>query len=199
MELIKSNTQTMSSREIPEFLIKLSKQMNSDPKRMTAHPLWQVRTTEFIVTEQGYNEHHWEVIDDECGVVYRSDNGDLCELAKFLEDDYPDYFSGVIDDYRDGEEPDFDVSEIDEFVSAFDIDFEDLPDGLNRIYVQEVERVLSTHLTEADAEWFINRCSHHYSTKLYTYVESAYWAPELRELQDWIKSLTAEKPLETKE
>jgi hypothetical protein len=41
------------------------------------------------------------------------------------------------------------------------------------------------------AEQFIERKQHDYP-KLYTYAESAYWSPQLRELQDWIKSLTQE-------
>lgn len=40
------------NKEVPEFLIELSKQMNSDPKRCTSHPFWQVRNKEYLVTEK---------------------------------------------------------------------------------------------------------------------------------------------------
>ena len=49
--------------DIPQFLIELSKQMNSDPSRGTSHPFWQVRHKDYLITEEGYNEHHWELVD----------------------------------------------------------------------------------------------------------------------------------------
>ncbi|MCH8553253.1 MAG: hypothetical protein LAT62_15045 [Natronospirillum sp.] len=64
----------------------------------------------------------------------------------------------------------------------------DLPDGMSVFPVQEVEEVISTHLTQSDAEWFIRRKQHDYPP-LYTYVESACWAPQLRQLQGWLTFL----------
>lgn len=77
----------------------------------------------------------------------------------------------------------------DSFNSYFDADWQDLPDDIKKFHMQEIEEVVSTHLTQHEAEWFIKRKQHDYP-KLYTYVESAYWSPQLRELQDWVKSLT---------
>lgn len=174
--------------EIPDFLIEMSERMNSDPSRCTSHPFWQVRCKQYIVTAQGYNEHHWEIVDEE-GIVFRSDIEDMHDLAEYFKEHHSAYFDRVVEDYRDDNELDSDVSDIDEFISAFDIDYEDLPDELTRIFVQEVEEIVWTGLTQAGAEAFIARKQHDYP-KLYTYVESAYWSPELRNLQDWIKGLT---------
>ena len=94
--------------EIPDFLLEMSEQMNSQPNRCTSHPLWQVRCKRYLITAEE---------------------------------------------------------------------------------TEETEEIVTTHLTEADANWFIQRKQHDYP-KLYTYVESAYWSPQLRELEDWIKQLT---------
>ena len=77
-----------------------------------------------------------------------------------------------------------------DFLESFDIEiYDELPKGVNKLFVQETEEIVTTHLTEADALWFIKRKQHDYP-KLYTYVESAYWSPQLKQLQDWIISLT---------
>ncbi|EGR2446752.1 TPA: DNA N-6-adenine-methyltransferase [Vibrio cholerae] len=47
--------------EIPDFLIEMSKQMHEQNNRITADPIWQVRHKQYLVTEQGYNESHWEI------------------------------------------------------------------------------------------------------------------------------------------
>lgn len=178
--------------ELPDFLIEMSKQMNSDPSRMTAHPYWQVRTKEFLVTEEGYNEHHWEIIDSEIGSIYRSDLDPLIELGKFIKEHHQEYFERFTFESSDEDYPLEDDLEL--FADVWEPSWHsgELPEGMSLVYVQEVEKVLSTHLTQSDAEWFINRCKHHYSTELYTYVASAYWSPQFKELQDWIKSITAE-------
>ena len=81
------------------------------------------------------------------------------------------------------------MSDLEIFAESFDYDFDDLPKGVNRCFVQEAEEIVTTHLTEFGALKFIKRKQHDYP-KLYTYVESAYWSPQLRELQDWIIGLT---------
>jgi len=67
--------------------------------------------------------------------------------------------------------------------------FEDFPDGYKVIHLQEIEKIVWTGLTEQAANQFVNRKQHNYPD-LYTYVESAYWSPQLVELQEWIKGLT---------
>ena len=184
--------------EIPAFLVEMSKQMNSDPSRFTSHPFWQVRCKRYLVTEGGYNESHWEIIDEEGATLYHSENDesykDLFEhLFKYEAGWLVNWFNyecdrevecvaGEIDDDLFGEL-------YDEFEDKFDPDYMNLPDEIKKLHMQEVEQVVTTHMTQADAEWFIKRKQHDYP-KLYTYVESAYWSPQFKELQDWIKSLT---------
>jgi hypothetical protein len=58
-----------------------------------------------------------------------------------------------------------------------------------KIHLQETEEVVKTCLTEADANWFIQRKQHDYP-KLYTYAESMCFCPQMIELRNWIMSLT---------
>lgn len=156
--------------ELPSFLIEMSKQMNEQPNRSTSHPFWQVRCKRYLPTEQGYNDHHWVLCDDD-GEFFRSDGDE--DLHEVMLDRFPEF----CEELEEG------------FSEWFDPDIDDLPDCVRKIYVQETEEIVTTHLTESDALWFIKRKQHDYPP-LYTYVESAYWSPQLRELQDWIKSLT---------
>lgn len=169
------------SVEIPDWLLEMSKQMSEQPSRCTAHPFWQVRTTEYLPTKEGYNEHHVEVCGEE-GIVYSSLNP-LSELVDYLIENHEEWCIDWSKSYDD------EVDDWKDCFDYFDLDEGDLPDDLRLIHVQEVEKVVSTHLTEADAEWFIARKQHDYP-KLYTYVESAYWSPQLKQLQDWIIALT---------
>lgn len=183
--------------EIPDFLIEISKRMNTDDCRSTAHPVWQVRIKEFIVTGQGCNDHHFEIIDDEIGTIYRSDKNDIIKLAEIIKEDYPSYFSKFVDRTNEDDPEDQDIGDIDKFINSFDPECNILPDGLSLLYFQEVERVLSMHFTEGAANQFVADFSHHFQEELYTYVVSAYWNQELRNLQDWIKSLTIGENNET--
>ena len=86
------------------------------------------------------------------------------------------------------------VGEDESFYDYFDFEkhkasFEDFPDAYRVIHLQELYKIVWTGLTEYAANQFINRKQHDYPD-LYTYVESAYWSPQLVELQEWIKSLT---------
>ena len=161
--------------EIPEFLTEMSKQMHMQPNRATADPIWQVRCKRYIVTAPGYNESHWILCDDD-GEFYRSDIDNGMRAAEYFKDNYEGWFTEKLQEIKEDE--------------LFDYDFEDLPDGVSRISVQETEVVVSMHLTEEDANWFIKRKQHDYP-KLYTYVESAYWSPQIKELRAWILSLTS--------
>lgn len=170
---------------VPEWLTEMSHQMRTQDNRCTSHPFWQVRCKRTLPTEQGYNEFGYEVCGDD-GVVYRSGQP-IDVLLEHLIDEHEDWCMAWAEDYHP-DEP---------WQSAMENwwcedNFEDLPDGLRKVYVQEVEEVVSTHLTEADAMAFIERKQHDYPP-LYTYVESAYWAPQLRMLQDWIIGLAATK------
>lgn len=181
---------------IPEFLIEMSKQMNSDPKRCTSHPFWQVRNKKYLITEEGYDNHHWEVVDTDDGVVlFRSDKHDGFEaLADDLYESHFDWCKLWL------EEKEIEIPCEEDFSGVFeeffdpDYDFDVLPSNYKKFHLQETEEVLTTHLTKFDAEWFIQRKKHDYPNA-YTYVESAYWSPQLKELQGWIKSLTQDSQL----
>lgn len=174
--------------EIPEFLLEMSTQMNEQPNRSTAHPFWQVRCKRYLVTAEGYNEHHWELVEEGEGVFFRHDLNSLLDAAEWFKENREEWFNARVleadDEFWEGQ------SHTEIFVDSFDYDFESLPDGVSRVFVQEVEDIISTHFTEHDAKWFIERKQHDYP-KLYTYVESAYWSPQVKQLQDWIKSLAS--------
>lgn len=182
-------------KDIPEFLLEMSKQMNEQPNRCTSHPFWQVRCKRYLVTEEGYNESHWEICDIEDGTtLYHSEKDDSYQdLFNYLIENQQSWLKEWASDYglMDIEQIDEDCIDdlSDAFESYFDPEWQDMPETLKKFHMQEIEEVVTTHLTQADAEWFIKRKKHDYP-KLYTYVESAYWSPQLRELQDWIKSLT---------
>ena len=174
--------------EVPKWLFEISNQMNTDEKRATSHPFWQVRNKEYVVTEQGYNEHHFEICGDD-GCLYHSNRDDgFEELAQDLLETDSEWCKCWLDCNND--ELDFsDDVFISEFCDEFDPDSENLPPDYKVVYMQEIEVVLTTHLTKSDAEWFISRKKHDYPNA-YTYVESAYWSPQFKQLQDWIKSLS---------
>lgn len=167
---------------VPEFLLEMSKQMREQPNRMTSHPFWQVRCNRYLPTFEGCAEHHTEVCGDD-GVVYRSDRP-VSELHEYLVENHEEWCQQWAEENHDDDDWKEAVK------CYFDLDCDDLPEELRKVPVQEVEEVVSTHLTQAGAEQFIKRKQHDYP-KLFTYVESAYWSPQLRELQDWIISLTA--------
>lgn len=171
----------VNHNSIPDFLLEMSRQMRHQDSRSTSHPFWQVRCHRYIPTEQGYNDHHWEICGDE-GVIYRSTE-EIELLQDYLIENHSEFLNAR-NEYHD-------AVDIGEWLRD-DINEDDLPDGLRMIYVQQVEEVVSTHFTEHDARGFIERQQHNYP-KLYTYVESAYWSPQIRKLQDWIISLTAER------
>ena len=181
---IKPETVTENERlqaSVPEFLLEMSRQMREQPNRATAHPFWQVRCKRSLPTEQGYNESHYEVCGDE-GPVYSS-NTPLSGLSEYLLEHHESWCRAWA---SENHEDDADYTDA---VSNWIDPESDLPAELTLVYAQEIEEVVTTHLTQAGAEAFIKRKQHDYP-KLYTYVESACWSPQLRELQDWIIGLT---------
>ena len=166
---------------VPEFLLEMSRQMREQPNRATAHPFWQVRCKRYLPTEQGYNESHYEVCGDE-GPVYSS-NTPISGLAEYLLEHHNEWCRAWASENHEDDEDYTDA------VSSWIDPESELPAELTLVYVQEIEEIITTHLTQAGAEAFIKRKQHDYP-KLYTYVESAYWSPQLRELQDWIIGLT---------
>lgn len=177
--------------EIPDWLIEMSEQMSTDEKRLTAFPFWQVRNNVYLITEEGYNEHHWEIVDTNEGItLFHSErDDDFEELASDLYDHNDGWCEKWCSDN------DFELGSEEDFINLFNENFnaeydsEDLPEGYKKFHMQEVEEVLTTHLTKVDAERFIQRKKHDYPNA-YTYVASAYWSPQFKQLQDWIRALT---------
>jgi len=164
--------------ELPDFILEMSKQMSAQPARSTSHPFWQVRCKRYVITQEGYNEHHWILQNDDGEFFNSRSDVDGCPTEALLEN-YPEFCKQWGIDYGV------------DFLESYDIEiYDELPGGVNKLFMQEIEEVVTTHLTEADANWFIKRKQHDYP-KLYTWVESAYWSPQLKELQDWIISLSA--------
>lgn len=166
--------------EIPDFILELSKQLNAQPSRSTAHPFYQVRCKRLYVTEEGYNSELFVVQDAE-GEVWRYGDDDS-KLAEYLFDNYADWLFDLFGD-------DSINLTVDYIIDNYDFNCDDLPDDCKKLWMQEIEEVVSTHLTLDAAEQFIKRKQHDYP-KLFTYAESAYWSPQLRQLQDWLKQLT---------
>ncbi len=169
--------------EIPDFILELSNQLNNQPSRCTAHPFYQVRCKRAYVTQDGYNSEFF-VVYSEDSEQYQSNKDDQEYFAQYLCENYSEWLADTFDDVE--------VIDVDFVLENFDFDCENLPDELTKLWMQEVEEVVSTHLTLEAAEQFIKRKQHDYP-KLFTYAESAYWSPQLRQLQDWLKSLTEQQ------
>lgn len=184
--------------EIPAFLLEMSQQMHQQSNRCTAEPIWQVRCKRYLPTEEGYDEHHWEIVDTDGGTaLYRSDESDIKQaLAEWLAENDHQWCSNWLFD-NDIDEVCYDVSHtfdevfINAFIEDFDVEsnHDQLPDPLKKFHLQETEEVIRSCLTEADARAFIARKQHDYP-KLYTYVESMVFCPQMIQLRHWIMSLT---------
>jgi hypothetical protein len=177
---------------LPAFLIEMSMQMHEQGNRMTADPIFQVRYKHYLVTAPDYNEHHWEIIEpDDGGTLYHSEVCDKQRLAEWLVDYESDWCSKWFMEQWEDEQCDKSDGVVFAFCDLFDVenDFDELPDSLMKIHLQETEEVVKTCLTEADANWFIQRKQHDYP-KLYTYAESMCFCPQMIELRNWIMSLT---------
>lgn len=184
--------------EIPAFLLEMSQQMHQQSNRCTAEPIWQVRCKRYLITEEGYDEHHWEIVDTDGGTaLYRSDKSDMKQaLAEWLAENDHQWcsnwlFDNDIDEVCHDVSHTFDEVFIEAFIDKFNLesDHDQLPDPLKKFHLQETEEVIRSCLTEADARAFIARKQHDYP-KLYTYVESMVFCPQMIQLRHWIMSLT---------
>lgn len=187
--------------EIPEFLLEMSKQLNKQDNRMTADPLFEVRYKKYIVTEEDYNQHHWEVINDEGDSYYHSENDEnLNELAEYLFEYHKEWCIEWLEVNRIEHEmnpdrwPD-DYSDLEAFQDIFNCEFDFgwhyLPYDLKKLHMQEIEVTVNSHFTEADANAFIKRKQHDYPP-LYTYAISMCYCWNMIELRKWIMSLSNE-------
>jgi hypothetical protein len=178
---------------LPAFLIEMSKQMNEQNNRMTAHPVWQVRCKRWRITMSGYSDT-FEFVDREnehCIAATNREDAEINQqIIEYLDCD-PDDLPIILETWVDGE-IDGNLSgkdKINYFIEHFDHEYDEL-EGFKVFWVEEYEDVVKgSFLTESDANWFIQRKQHDYP-KLYTYVESMTFCPQMIELRNWIMSLT---------
>lgn len=181
--------------EIPEFLIEMSQQMHQQSNRYTAEPIWQVRCKRYLVTADGYNESHWEIIEpDEGNMLYNSNECDKRNLIDWLIDNESEWCNSWLKEQYENDLCAYSDEFCEVFLQWFDVesDYDELPESLMKIHMQETEEVVKTCFTEVDALAFIARKQHDYP-KLYTYVESMVFCPQMIQLRNWIMSLTGGK------
>lgn len=179
--------------EIPAFLLEMSQQMHQQSNRCTAEPIWQVRCKRWRITESGYSDT-FEFIDIEnehsLAATNREDteiNQQIIEYLNCDPDDLPIVLESWVD--RENDECLSGEDKINYFLDNFDHEIDEL-EGFKLFWVEEYEDVVKgAFLTEADANWFIQRKQHDYP-KLYTYVESMVFCPQMIQLRHWIMSLT---------
>lgn len=182
--------------QIPPFLIEMSKQLNEQDNRITADPIFEVRRKEYLVTEQGFNESHWELHKEDgegCPVYSSKPFYDNVAAFEDFESENKKWCSDWILENIDSEC----VGEDSQFTDFFNVESHkdnlgDWPEGYYVIHLQEVEKTVKTCLTESDAKAFIARKQHDYPA-LYTYVNSMVFCPQMIELRNWIMSLTKEQ------
>lgn len=172
------------SNEIPSFLLEMSEQLNTQDNRITAEPIWQVCYDKEHVTADGYESYvtYGDISSGEYALIFSSEKGSVADndyAVEWLKERQPDF----CEIWSDGSGESID-----------DMDFEDefwQMDSLNiqKNFMTRRMEVVKSCLTEADAKWFIQRKQHDYP-KLYTYVESMVYCPQMIELRNWIKSLT---------
>ncbi len=180
--------------EIPNFLLKMSEQINTQDNRITADPVWQVRCKRTRPTASDYSDHY-QIMDTESEHHIVADNhkGDINEdIIKYLiEHERMEFVTSWAEDIDD--EVTEECEQVSLFSARFDDSYQELPEGFEKIYIEEYEDVIKgAFLTEADANWFIQRKQHDYPP-LYTYVESMCFCPQMIELRNWIKSLSESK------
>ena len=182
--------------EIPKFLTEMSEQMNNKDVRCTAEPIWTVCYDKWLTCADDRGDKTILLISDDCS--YKECDNES-EVLTYLHEHHCDWINSVkLDLYNDDclcdDYDSFEAYlECDDFELNLDYTDYDYPDGLNieRLCMQSERVIVKSCLTEEDARYFIKRKQHDYA-KLYTYVESMIFCPQMIELRGWIKSLTKE-------
>lgn len=183
--------------ELPDFLLEMSKQINTQDNRYTADPVFEVRYKNYIVTEEYYNEHHFVIFNEDGDALYTSHlDNDYTDLASYLFEYHHEWcldwceFNSVEGEYDETLEYEF-VDTFNEKFNPEDLKYivDSLPPDFKLLHMQEIEVTVNTHLTEQGAKDFIKRKQHDYP-KLYTYATSLVFCEQMKQLRNWIKSLT---------
>lgn len=165
--------------------------MNEQHNRYTADPVWQVRCKRWRITKEGYSDTFElvDVKDDYETVASNKENDDINQQILDWLDCDPDDLPIILEEWVDGEiELESGQEKIDYFLDHFNHEYDELK-GIELFWVEEYEEVVKgAFLTEQDANWFIKRKQHDYP-RLYTYVESMCFCPQMIELRNWIMSL----------
>tara|TARA_R110002033_G_scaffold166065_1_gene204439 strand:- start:249 stop:869 length:621 start_codon:yes stop_codon:yes gene_type:complete len=175
--------------QIPAFLIEMSKQMHEQDNRCTAEPIWVVCYDEWLTCADDRGDKSVLLLSDGGDHYVECDDADHSDIFDHLKEYYPEWCIKTLKDIDD------DLDDIDDLLDYIDLDdlWVDLPFGvtIEKIDMQKVVHKTKYCLTEADANGFIQRKQHDYK-KLYTYVESMNYCPQMIELRNWILSLTTE-------
>lgn len=175
------------NKQIPDFLIEMSKQLNEQNNRSTADPLFEVRYKTHLITQEGHNESHWEIVCEDGYTLYHSEKSDSFNvLAEHLLDCDEDWCVSWCEDNEIEFNKD---SFINAFDDEFDCDCDYLPGEVRKFHMQEIEVTVNSHFTESDAQAFIDRKQHDYP-KLYIYAISLCYCENMAKLRSWIKDLT---------
>ncbi|WP_198521087.1 ead/Ea22-like family protein [Pseudoalteromonas spongiae] len=177
---------------IPAFLFEMSKQINEQDNRLTADPLFEVRYKDYLVTEEGYQESHWEVLCDSGHTLYHSERSEnFDDLASYLFQNESDWCESWLEDKEYENVAVHELQFTDLFNKHFDTEFDELPSEIKKLHMQEVEVTVNSHFTEADAQAFIDRKQHDYP-KLYIYAISLCYCENMAKLRNWIKDLSTD-------
>jgi replicative superfamily II helicase len=168
--------------EIPEFLIEMSKQMKEQDNRITADPIWTVCYDEWLTCADGRGDKTIVLVtsDDEF------DEFEFEEFQEYIDEKHKEdenLFKKLLDD-NEIEKPSDYIEDL------FDVKLysDDFPFEVEVVEMQKTRKTIKSCLTESDANAFIKRKQHDYP-KLYTYVESMVFCPQMIELRNWIKGL----------
>ena len=176
--------------EIPDFLIEMSKTLNTQDNRITSDPMFCVYYDEKVPTSSDYSDgfeyaHHdgdYTVIgdNDEALIEWFIDRslGDGCSFLK----DYVDHVA-CEDEYD---------SAIEYFKKNYDPECDGFPEDIGKFHYINKKHFVKGALTEKSAQQFIDRKQHDFA-KLYIYVESMYHCYEMIELRNWLKNLTTQE------
>ncbi|HHZ97427.1 MAG TPA: hypothetical protein EYN67_18235 [Flavobacteriales bacterium] len=171
----------------------MSKQLKEQDNRCTADPIYMVCYDKWLTCADDRGDKEiWLINDDE---YTECDNES--EVLTYLHEHHCDWINDIkIEKYEDDCLCD-DYDSFDHYVESddFELNLEteeyEWPGvfGIERIRMQKEMTVVNSHLTEEGAKQFIKRKHHDYS-KLYIYAYSMYFCNQMKELRNWIMTLT---------
>ena len=178
-------------KQLPDFLLEMSKQMNVEDVRSTSCPIWLVCYDKEHAVPEGYGEYRqWIDSENDYHVICSGYDTKLFEA--YIKENHQSFIGKFVEMHKEWYDVGEGLSDGDYFDQNFcgDLfDAEDLPDGIEIFDMKKEREVVKACLTQNDADWFIKRKQHDYP-KLYTYVDSMVFCPQMIELREWIKSLT---------